>query len=219
MNLNNVIAKAQRLMLDENFNKDVERAARAHGASAGRGGQGGNDLADLDAAIFGVSSAPQGADIYRKAPLPESTGYNPQPQAYDGIQIVEEVHEKRNPRNSNLPAAIIESFEKTPYQGEAFDISGGALAGLNIKPQPAAPQRQVINEAPQYPTAGGAVNYDLIKYIVNEAVTNALKGRLNESVDGNLRGMRLAKGNVLQFLDSNGNLFEAKLTLKKKAEK
>ena len=214
MNLNNVIAKAQRLMLDENFNRDVERVARAQRLSTGIGN--GGDLADLDAALFGVSSAPQGTDIYQKVPIQESaTQYRQKGNNYDGVQIVQEVQEKRNPRASKLPSAIIESFEKVPFQGDAFDISGGALAGLNLVKEQAQPQ-----QVPLAQQANGAINYDLIKYIVNEAVQNALKGQLNESVSAGipLKGMRIAPGNMFQFLDSKGNLYEAKLTLKKKAK-
>jgi len=218
MNLNNVLARAQRMMLDENFQRDVERAARAHGSGARKGG--GNDLADLDAAIFGVSSAPSGADIYQKVPLQE--GYA-QPQQnygsnYDGVQIVQEVRETRNPRNTKLPAAIVESFEKTPFQGDAFDISGGALSGLILEQTPKQqprPQQPVQQPQQNY----GGVNIDLIKYVVNEAVKEALKGELNEGIGGSrMKGFRIAPGNTIQFIDTKGNLYEGVLTLKKKAK-
>jgi len=218
MNLNNVIARAQRMMLDENFQRDVERAAKAHSGGVTRGNIGGNDLADLDAAIFGVSSAPQGADIYQKVPLQENGQYRQQNYGgnYDGVQIVQEVREQRNPRNSKVPAIIQESFEKVPYQGDAFDISGGALSGLMLEQTPQQPVRQPQPQAQNY----GGINTDLLKYIVNEAVKDALKGSLNESVNGVAgKGFRFAPGNVIQFIDAKGNLYEGKLTLKKKAEK
>lgn len=213
MNLNNVIARAQRMMLDENFQRDVERAARAHGAGARNGG--GNDLADLDAAIFGVSSAPQGADIYQKVPLQEG-GYR-QPQnyggGYNGVQIVQEVNEPRTTKNSKLPAAVVESFEKVPFQGDAFDISGGALSGLMLEQ---TPQQQRIAQPVQQQNYG--VNGDYLKYIVSEAVKEALKGQLNESAGNTMKGFRIAQGNIVQFIDSKGNLYEGKLTLKKRAK-
>lgn len=216
MNINNVIARAQRLMLDENFQRDVERAAKAQRGSGVRG-TGGNDLADLDAAIFGVSSAPQGTDIYQKVPINEGQYMGQIPKTnYDGVQIVQEVHEQRNPRNSKLPTAIVESFEKVPFQGDAFDISGGALSGLMLEqtPQQRKPQQQVQ----QVPQNYGTMGPDFLKYIVNEAVKEALKGQLNESVGNNsMKGFRIAAGNVIQFIDSKGNLYEGKLTLKKKA--
>ena len=220
LNLNNVIARAQRMMLDENFQRDVERAAKAHSGSGMRGGNSGNDLADLDAAIFGVSSAPKGTDIYQKVPLQENTQYG-QPQQnygsqYNGVQIVQEVQERRDPRSTKLPTAIVESFEKVPYQGDAFDISGGALSGLMLE-QPNQPQRQVQPQ-PQPVQSYGGINTDLLKYVVNEAVKEALKGHLNESVGVNgVKGFRIAPGNIIQFIDSKGNLYEGKLELKKKA--
>lgn len=220
MNLNNVIARAQRMMLDENFQRDVERAARAHGAGARNSG-GGNDLADLDAAIFGVSSTPQGADIYQKVPLQEGGGYR-QPQQnyggnYDGVQIVQEVREPRNTRNSKLPAAIVESFEKVPFQGDAFDVSGGALSGLMLEQTPHT-QRPAQPQQVQ-PQNYGGINGDYLKFIVNEAVKEALKGTLNESIGGNtMKGFRIVQGNIIQFIDSKGNLYEGQLKLKKKAQ-
>ena len=217
MNLNNVIARAQRMMLDENFQRDVERAARAQRGSGMRG-NGGNDLADLDAAIFGVSSAPQGTDIYQKVPIQEAQQYRTQNNGgYDGIQIVQEVREQRNP-NSKVPSIIRESFEKVPFQGDAFDISGGALSGLMLEQTPKqAPRQQQVQQ--QMPQNYGGINADLLKYIVTEAVKDVLKGQLNESVGGsNMKGFRIAPGNMIQFIDTNGNLYEGKLTLKKRAK-
>ena len=222
MNINNVIARAQRLMLDEGFQRDVERAAAAQRGNKVRGGE--NEFADVEAALFGAPSAPRGTDIYAKTALPESVNYGGNPATYGNVQIVKEVAEP-HAVNSKVPAAIRESFEKTPYQGTAFDVTGqynpvlDSLAG--IQPSNSQPTRTQINEqAPVQGYGNGVINYDVIKYIVNEAVREALKGNLNESVNGSpIRGMKLCEGNVLQFLDSKGNLFEAKLTLKKRAAK
>ena len=215
LNLNNVIARAQRMMLDENFQRDVERAARAQRGNGMRG-NGGNDLADLDAAIFGVSSAPQGTDIYQKVPIQESQEYRQSSNngRYEGVQIVQEVREQRN-QNSKVPSIIRESFEKVPYQGDAFDISGGALSGLMLEQAPKQQPRQ--QQAPVQQNYASGINTDLLKYIVTEAVKDALKGQLNESIGGvGMKGFRIAPGNTIQFIDSNGNLYEGKLTLKKR---
>lgn len=221
MNINNVIARAQRLMLDEGFQRDVERAAAAQRGNKTKGGE--NEFADVEAALFGAPSAPRGTDIYAKTALPENVNYGGNSAAYGNVQIVNEVAEPRSV-NSKVPAAIRESFEKTPYQGTAFDVTGqynpalDALVGLQGNPQ--STKSQLNEQAPTQGYGNGVVNYDLIKYIVNEAVKEALKGNLNESVNGSpIRGMKLCEGNVLQFLDSKGNLFEAKLTLKKRANK
>lgn len=213
MNLNNVIARAQRMMLDENFQRDVERAARAHRGSSARNNGGGNDLADLDAAIFGVSS-PSNDNIYQKVPLQEGNYGQPMQANYNGIQLVQEVKEQKAPRNSKVPAIIQESFEKVPYQGNAFDISGGALRGLVLEQAPVQQQ----NPQPQqnYYSANG-ITAEMLQHAVNEAVKEALKGRLDEGIGNSMKGFRIAAGNVIQFIDSKGNLYEGQLKLKKRA--
>ena len=92
--------------------------------------------------------------------------------------------------------------------------------------------RQQLNEAKQqqmlqqqYPTQyqqpmqyGGGIDYNAIQNMINEAVSKQLGGKVNETTDGNmLKGLKICKGNKIQFIDSKGNVFEAILTLKKKA--
>ena len=46
-----------------------------------------------------------------------------------------------------------------------------------------------------------------------------MKTNLNESVGMNgMRGMCIGEGNVIQFLDKKGNVYEGKLVLKKRAK-
>ena len=215
MNLNNILAKAQKMMLDENFNRQVEMAAAAQ-----RGQSTGDDFSAAEAELFGYSSTPTG---YEKTRLPENVNYNPSQVGYDGVSIIQPIQEKRDMSKSKLPKAILESFEKTPSPVEAFDpgiISTSQLDFLNVQKQPA--QKQPIREqAPRQAATpqNTGIDYNYIKYLINEAIKENL-GKLNESAGGNnFRGMRLAPGNVFQFIDSKGNLYEGQLKLKKKANK
>lgn len=220
MNLNNVLAKAQRMMLDENFNRDVERAARAQ-----RGQNNQDDFSAMEDAIFGVSSpSTQG---YGKVPIPENVNYTNTP-SMQGVKIIKEVKEPKTMANSKLPAAILESFQKTPSPVDAFDIDT-INAQLHfqedtpvqqVAKQPVREQQVHQAQQPQYvPQGGGQIDYNYLKYIINECIKENMKGKLNESAGGTIVGMKIAPGNKFQFLDSKGNLYEAQLTLKKKAGK
>lgn len=221
-NLNNIIARSQRLMLDENWNRQVEMGAAAQraGSMNGKSG-GGNDLAALEAMAFGTS-APSAGIKYN--PIPENFVA---PKAHitdDGrpIQILHEEHVPVDRSNSKIPKAILESYQKTPSP------TADAMSMMAPPQSYYAPQQQVTEQRyaqpqaqPQYipqPTAGG-IDYGYIKYMIEEAVNNAMRTRLDESMNmSEMKGMRIAPGGVIQFLDKNGNLFEGKLTLKKKAK-
>lgn len=221
MNLNNVLARAQRMMLDEGFNRDVERAARAQ---RGQGG-GGDDFSAMEDAIFGVSSGPS-TQGYQKVAIPDNVNYTQTP-SMNGVKILQEVHEPRTKANSKLPTAVLESFEKTPSPVDAFDINAIESQLHFVDEAPKPQQKQAIREQqrtapvppqPQYQAQGGQIDYNYLKYIINECIKENLKGRLNESAQGGeLRGMKISPGNKFQFLDSKGNLYEAELKLKKKA--
>lgn len=208
------------MMLSEDFNRDVERAA-----AATRGQKsGGEDFSAMEEALFGAStSAPQG---YAKTPLPENVKYNT--TSSQGVHIIKPVAEQRDMSNTKIPKAILESFQKTPSPVDAFDIDTinaqlhgsidsaiGALPKVNEQRAPVTEQRQ----QQYFPQGGGQIDYNYLKYIINECIKENLKGKLNESAGGTIAGMKIAPGNKFQFLDSKGNLYEAQLTLKKKAGK
>lgn len=220
-NLNNIIARSQRLMLDENWNRQVEMGAAAQRAGSlnGKGG-GTNDLAALEAMAFGTP-APSAGVTYN--PIPENFTMPKNHTTDDGkpIQILQEQHTPVDRSNSKIPKAILESFEKT-----ASPIADG-MSMLKPPASYYAQQQQPVTEQryaqpqPQYvpqPSAGG-IDYGYLKYMIEEAVNNAMRTRLDESMNlTEMKGMRIAPGGVIQFLDKNGNLFEGKLTLKKKAK-
>lgn len=219
MNLNNILAKAQRMMMSEQFNRDVERAA-----SVQRGGKGSaEDLSAMEDAVFGMSSSTPKPVGYDKVEIPENVRY--QQTNYDGVKMLRETPEQRDMSNSKLPKAVLESFKKTPSPVEAFDINNIEKQLFFVEePQQQQPvqQKQAVREqkAPQQyqqqAPAGGGIDYNYIKYLINESIKENMNGQLNESATNGFKGMRIAPGNVIQFIDSKGNLYEGQLKLKKK---
>ena len=219
-NLNNIIARSQRLMLDENWNRQVEMGAAAQRAGSMNGKNNGtNDLAALEAMAFG-SPAPSAGVTYN--PIPENFTMPKNRMTDDGkpIQILQEQHTPVDRSNSKIPKAILESFEKTASP------TADSMSMLNPPASYYTPRQQVTEQQytqpqQQYipqPSAGG-VDYGYLKYMIEEAVSNAMRTRLDESMNlTEMKGMRIAPGGVIQFLDKNGNLYEGKLTLKKKAK-
>ena len=221
MNLNNVLAKAQRMITSEQFNRDVERAA-----SVQRGGGSAEDFSGMEDALFGYSSGPSVVG-YDKVAIPDNVKYNG--TDFTGIQMLQEQPVQRDMSNYKLPKSILESFRKTPTPLDDPEISlveQALLSGTPIKQAPVQ-QKQPVREQqvqrqaqpqPQYqqPQATAGIDYNYLKYLINECIKENLKGKLNESVGGELRGMKIAPGNKFQFLDSKGNVYEAQLTLIKK---
>lgn len=75
-------------------------------------------------------------------------------------------------------------------------------------------QSSIINE--NLNTNNNGIDYSLIKTIVNESIRENLKeirkGILAEGTT--LKGIKIAKGNKIQLVDSKGNLYEGVLKLK-----
>ena len=182
MDLNSAISRAQKLMLDEGWNRQVERrAAMERGKGGGMTGSG--DLAGFEQMAFGSTSSSRPR----------------QPQ----VQMIDE--QRRTP---NIPQNIIDSFASQP------PIGGDPKPAFTIN-EIAAYQQQQQQQQAQIAAQNAGINYDLIKYIVNECIKENL-GMLNESSAPQLRGMRISAGNVIQLLDTKGNLYEGQLVLKKK---
>lgn len=135
---------------------------------------------------------------------------------------------------SKLPSAILESFKTNNIDtsglgGVIGGKSGSVLDDLgvmlndknsiqenNVKPQP---QKQIVQETQQQFTNTPAIDYSMIKMIVEDCMrkyTSSLKKQIlsenKTSQDvGTLQAMKI--GNKFSFIDSKGNLYEA--TLKK----
>jgi len=224
MNIGNALAKAQRLMLDENWNRQVEIGAAAHKGKSINGG-GGNDLAALEAQAFGHSMSAQQPSY---SPVTEHTLMEAQRRSRPGIndgtpiQMLQEQYQTPNPQNSRLPQSVLKSFaEMPPLSGDDgySEVPQSYFESLSLQQprQQYAPQPQ-YQQPMQYGNVGG-VDYGLIKRLVAEALQES-RGLLTEGAAGpNIRGMRITDGSVIQFIDMKGNLYEGTLKLKKKAQK
>lgn len=217
MNLNNVLAKAQKMMLDENWNRQVEIGAAAQRAGSINGGGNKYDpsLAAMEEMAFGSSSMRPDTG-YNRNPIPQNVRIR-QSSYNDGtpVQIIQEQHAPRS-TNSKLPKEILESFEQMPSPiDDSYGMTpGSVLDTLNL---PQINEQQYQMQQPQ-PRQGG-IDYAYIKYLIDESIKSHMGGMLNENASlTNFKGMRLAQGGVIQFIDTKGNLFEGKLVLKKKAK-
>lgn len=216
MNIDNALARAQKLMLDPNFNNLVESKVAARRGRKLPGAS--NDLSDLEAQAFGhsVNNNSFSAPVNNGGYVPQ---YNPQYQAtpqyaamgQPPIQMLQETRQMPNQQNSQLPKNILESFAETP------PLSGDDMTSI--------PQSYFGNTTPQQPQYApqpqfaGGIDYNIIKQMVKEAIAESGKGILNENAGSTFRGMRIAEGSVIQFIDNKGNLFEGTLKLKKRAQK
>lgn len=189
-----IMAKAQQLMLDENFNRAVDRKAAAFsGRSAGT--YGGSDLSMMESQAFGVRQRP--------------------------VQMIQPSQQSVRGVNA-LPEYMRESFtEMPPIQGDVSSVNPLSMLEqtLSIPNKPVMTESMM----PQQPMAGnnGSIDYTIIKAIIDESVKRNLsemkKEVINEGIS--IKGVHVGAGNKIQFLDSKGNLYEGVLTLKKRAEK
>ena len=194
----NSLARAQQLISDPKFNRDVERRAGGARKKLGEGAYGDAEIANFDAMVFGTST--------------------PQPRSV----VTEQVQvPPRDLSKSKLPKEVLESFAENPTPEAYFNDGTSKVGGLAALM--GGGQQQINESVYQQPSQhyvptpqGGAIDYNYIKYLIKEAVSEALKGNLNESAGlSGMRGMRLGEGNTIQFLDKKGNVYEGKLVLRK----
>lgn len=218
MNIDNVLARAQRMMLDENWNAQVEMGAAAQRAGSINGGNShSNDLAALEAQAFGAS-APSVSVNY--TPIPESSKRQRTHAMIndDGkpIQMLSETRQQTDMQNSRLPKSVLDSFANQPPLSGYDDYSTPPASYYSTS---APAPRQVVTEQQyaQQSQQSYGIDYNALKYIINECIKENLKTINESSALTDFRGMRIGNGSVIQFLDSKGNLYEGKLVLKKKA--
>lgn len=221
MNLNNVLAKAQRMMLDEDWNRQVEIGAAAQRAGS-LNGKGGYDpsIAAMEQIAFGTPSVAPTTG-YEKNPIPNNVNIRGS-RINDGtpVQIIQEQHTPRDLSKSKLPKAILDSFENTPSPVEAFGYEtapSSVLESLNL--QETTPNTVITERTVAPQVNNGGIDYNYIKYLIDESIERHLRGSVNEGLNlSDIKGMRIAQGSIIQFVDTKGNLYEGKLTLKKKAK-
>ena len=216
MNLNNVLAKAQRMMLDEDWNRQVEIGAAAQRAGSINGNKGYDPaIAAMEQAAFGTTSMQPSTTGYEKNPIPSNYAPSYQHGQYgqsSPVQIIQEQASAPSQMNSKLPKSILESFERMPSPIPAEGAPTSVLEGLQLEQYP---QSQPGKRAP----VGAGIDYNYIKYLIDESIERHMKGSLNEGINlSDIKGMRIANGSVIQFIDTKGNLYEGKLTLKKKVK-
>lgn len=192
MNIEDILKNASSLMNNERFNAIVE--AKSSGA----------------ASTYGVSDIPMDMSEYFPS-MGSSAPVSEQPM------VMENAPAPAKPANfkpnTKIPAAILESFkEMPPLTGvDPMDkIAESVASSRSVQ----TPQRSVQQPVSQ------SIDYSLIKTIVEECVTRNLNSIKQEilSESQNLKGLRIAGGNKIQFVDSKGNLFEGELKLKKKKQ-
>lgn len=121
---------------------------------------------------------------------------------------------------ANVPSVIRESFQNQPPVNESLttssvldDVFGDVLTEQTIT-QPV--MKQIQQQPQQTFTTGTGVDYPMIRTIVEDIVRkysqSLKKNILNESAGNGTEINTIALGKTFKFLDSKGNIYEAKLT-------
>lgn len=190
---NQAFNRATALMNDERFNSIVESKSNAYRKGGDISGSY-NDFSAFEAQAFGAPSVSvnetYSAPVFEQSVMAAPTTVKAE---------------------SKLPAAIRESFEKTPsftpQQPQTLIDSRIPIPSKPMKTETVSP---IIQNS-------GNIDYSLIRMIVEECINKKINemASLNESVS-TLKGLKFAEGNKIQFLDSKGNLYEGELKLKKR---
>lgn len=208
MNPERVIAAAQRLMTDGDFWNRVDEADRR---SASGQGMRTSNKASTEAAAY--NSGKQ-YNLISEEDIAQA-----QAARYGGDVYVP---------GSNLPEALRESFKSQPPiqfdDSVMAQIPDSFFAGASANMQKEIQREQIQQKRPQQRQQiveqqqpqqfnGGGIDYNYIKFLIQESVKEAVKGiTLNESTSGNqMAGMKLVNGGTFQFMDSKGHIYEAKL--------
>ena len=182
MDINSALERARMLINDPGFNARVEASASAYGAKNSKRGGGGmksQQEALYEQQLFGINPTSSSSSRVATAPMAQPT--------------------QQKLQNSKLPQGIVESFRENPSPLAGVEIPQELLAevqGFGIQPQQAAPAPAQTNYSPKATNAAEGINYELIKYIVNECLNEKLKGLLNESAEPTFRGMRISNVNI-----------------------
>lgn len=201
MDINNILAKAQKLMLDENFNTKVD----GYSKQIKKGGNfQGNDLTALEQSVFGYNNTTSNSNLQEKISVPLQTQNN------EGIQFLSESNEASTLINSKLPKKILESFAKTPPITTETPYPS-VLDGIKLQEVQQSPQNYNQQQS-------SCIDYNALKFIINECIKDNFK-TLNENTStSTLKGLKISNGGIIQFVDTKGNLYEGKLVLKRKAK-
>lgn len=197
---NDIMANAQRLMLDEDFNMAVESKAASFAGRKSPSGVSNQDLRSYERMAFGSSYGDE-KPITMIKPTNNPTDLN-------------------DKRYSKLPQAIRESFTKQPpMTGDNIDNTTLGMVTKNLALENREMNTNGMQQVPRQTHDNGGIDYSLIKSIIDESVRRHI-GEIKESIlrENTIKGVKISKGNKIQLLDMSGNLYEGVLTLKRKAK-
>lgn len=176
--LDNIIANAQKLMINEDFWSKVESV-------------------DASRTSNGKKVKGSCSEVFRNNS--------------DVQQLQTETTRRQKTGNPVLDSFI----DKPPMTGEYNPYQ----LNEHITQAPQQVQQQVIQERTIQQPTNTQIDYNYIKYLVEEAVKNVLsQNMLTESKNNNVLGMKMCAGNTIQFMDNKGNIYEGVLKLKKKRQ-
>lgn len=197
---NDIMANAQRLMLDEGFNMAVESKAASFAGRKSPSGISDQDLRSYERMAFGNSYGDE-------KPITMIKPTNNQSDLNDR-------------RYSKLPQAIRESFAKQPpMTGDNIDNTPLGMITKNLSLENREMNTNGTQQVPIPTRNNDGIDYSLIKSIIDESVRRHIS-EIKESIlsENTIKGVKISKGNKIQLLDMSGNLYEGVLTLKRKAK-
>lgn len=157
------------------------------------GNSGGGDLSALERQAFGGMT---NESVQHTTPMNNTANYN------------------ERLKTAKLPKAILESFQETPpieyHDPELMPVLDRTQIMERIENK-INQNQQMQQTVPQ--SAPSNIDYALIKTIVKECIRES-----QTLQEGQVQGLRIGKGNVIQFVDNKGNIYEGKLTLKKRKQ-
>ena len=129
---------------------------------------------------------------------------------------VQQMQIETSNRRKKTGNPVLDSFiDKPPMTGE----NNPYLLNETFVTQQQNTQQPIIQERIMQQPSNTQVDYNYIKYLVEDAVKNAISQNvINESKNNNILGMKMCEGNKIQFMDSKGNIYEGVLKLKKKRQ-
>ena len=185
------LKRAQALMNDQNFNNKVN----------------------------GYINNGAGYDTY--------TPTSPKQQLNESGQVYDELaYTPQQAINSKLPKNILESMLNNPINVTPANSGFGSVLGnmdteeLERQVPVQMPRRQLSESAPVIQTAAPAgIDSNYLKFLVKEAVKECMDEMKQEILsESKLQGLKIGNNNTIMLVDQRGNLYEAKMTLKKKAQ-
>ncbi len=134
--------------------------------------------------------------------------------SYTRIQTTTPINERKKTGNPVLDSFI----DKPPMTGDLSQIDINEGLGLNIKTEPKPTVIETKQQNVVYPQMPQNIDYNYIKYLIDESFKEHMKQSINESSAQQFIGMKMCAGNTIQFMDSKGNIYEGVLKLKKKRQ-